>query len=226
MKLLYGTIAVVVLLALAAAYYFAVNGAPDNVLGDGDADTEEATGPVARVNGTEISRETYDRAYGQYAAAFGAETGVTEAQLQEQALTDLINSALLKDAALAAGFAPTEEETDAEIAAIVAGTGGQEAFDEQIASAGITPEEVRAQIYEQLAMNAYLQSEANLESVTVTEEEITAFYEEASASNAEMPPLEEIRAQIEAQLTAQKQQELIAALIAELRANANIEILI
>lgn len=221
--MLYVTVGVVLLVALGVGYHLLTNVVPEYT---DNAGTENATGPVAIVNGEEISRETYDQTYAQYQAIFGTESGVTEAQLKEQTVTDLVNTVLIRQTAIAEGYAATDAEIDAEISAITEGAGGAEAFAAQLDQAGVSQEEVRRQVGEQLAMNAYVQEAAAIEGITVTDAEITSFYEQVTAGDSEAPALEEIRAQIEAQIEAQKQQERIAALIAELRADADIQILI
>lgn len=221
--MLYVTIGVVLLVALGVGYHLLTNVLPGYTDGDMNGNT---SGQVAIVNGEEISRETYDQAFAQYQAIFGTTEGVTEAQLQEQAVTDLVNTALIRQAAIAEGHAATDAEIDAEIAAIVEGSGGEEAFAAQLEQAGVSEAEVRQQVGEQLAMNAYVQEAADIEGITVTEEEIASFYEQVSAQSEAAPALEEVRAQIEEQIRAQKQQERISALIGELRTDADIQILI
>lgn len=221
----YGTILVVVLIALGVGYYLVANGLPENGAG-AETETNE-TGPVAIVNGEEVSRDTYTQAYAQYEALFGQlGQNVSGAQLQTQTLNDLVNSVLLKQAAVEAGYTASDDDVDAEIDAIIANAGGAEAFATQIADAGLDEAEVRRQVAEQLAINAYVRAETEADTITVTEEEIASFYDELSAQNETLPPLEEVQAQIEEQIRGQKQQERIDSLVAELRADADIEILI
>lgn len=225
--LFYATLVIVALVALGVGYHFIANVLPQYTNGDAVGGDGADSGPVAVVNGEEIPRETYEQAYAQYRAAFGQPgSGVTDEQLKQQTVNDLVNSFLLKQAALAGGYSATDAAVDAEINAIIEGSGGAESFATQIAQAGLTEAEVRQQVAEQLAINTYLQEALDIESITVTDEEVTAFYDEVSAANDTIPALEEVRAQIEQQLKAQKQQERVATLITELRADATIEILI
>ncbi len=64
--------------------------------------------------------------------------------------------------------------------------------------------------------------------VAVSEEEITAAYAQISGGgpSVDVPPLAEIKTQLEAQLKFNKEQELVTAYITTLREAATIEVLI
>src|SRR3989338_7858413 len=70
--------------------------------------------------------------------------------------------------------------------------------------------------------------DANIDSanLTATEEELTALYDQAGGVEAGLPPMAEIKDQIEAQIIFDKEQKLISAFIESLRAEATIEVLI
>ena len=85
--------------------------------------------------------------------------------------------------------------------------------------------ELKANIESQILVNKYIDSQIDSSSITVTEAEVLALYEEAG-SVQELPPLEEIETEIRAELTRQKRDVLISELIASISSNANIEVLI
>jgi hypothetical protein len=62
--------------------------------------------------------------------------------------------------------------------------------------------------------------------IQITEEEVVAIYEAAGGAEADLPPLDEVRGQIEAQVRGTKEQEAVTAFIDELRKGASIQILI
>ena len=222
---LYATIAIVLLLALGAGYLFMTNGA--NLIG-GNSETANEDEAVATVNGEPITRRAYNNATAQLASAAEAQgVTLTEAQIHDQALNSLINNRLLVQEANASGATATEAEVTSEYDLVVGGAGGADAFNAQLATLNLTEAEVRTELAEQLAVNKYLLSAINSETaVTVTDEEVDAFYANITAAGGEVPALADIRSQIEEQIRFQKQQQLVAEVIEGLRANASIEILI
>ncbi|MEX0918311.1 MAG: SurA N-terminal domain-containing protein [Candidatus Paceibacterota bacterium] len=224
--MLYATIAIVLLLALGAGYLFMTNDSLSNLPG---IPTDQNTdGAVATVNGEEISREAYNNATTQLRTAAQAQGAtLTDVQLRDQVLNSLINNRLLVQAARDAGVSASETEIQAEYELVVENAGGAEAFSQQLEALDITDAEVRTELSEQLTVNSFLLASINSEgNVTVSDEEVTAFYTDLTANNEDVPPLEEIRTQIEEQVRFQKQQQAIAGLVETLRANAEIEILI
>ena len=220
--MLYATIAIVLLLAIGAGYLF-MTGA---LVNDGAGQADDG-GPVAIVNGEEIGRRAYDNATTQFASIAAAQ-GVTlsEAEIQTQVLNSLINNRLLVQEAHKNGASATDAEVQAEYELIVENSGGADAFNTQIESLGITEAQVRSELAEQLAVNKFLMAKVTAANATTTEEEVTAFYADLTAANAEVPALEEIRAQIEEQILVQKQQQEVTQLVEALRASATVEILI
>lgn len=224
MRLLYTTIGIVVLLGLGALYFIATDQLPDNPIG-GDATDE--TGPVAIVNGEEISREQFNENLAQFRASV-EQSGATlsDDEIKEQTVSAMVNNRLLVQGATDAGIVVTDEDVTAELELIEENAGGAEALDAQLNELALSREELRDQIREQLSINKYVEAEADFANITVSEEDITSFYENISASNEQFPPLDDVRPQIEQQLILQKQQERVSELIDELRADAEIEILI
>lgn len=223
--LIYATIGIVLLLTLGAAYLLTRDRNENENMPA--VNEEEATGPVAVVNGEEIPREVYNNNLEQFRASVSEEERATfDAQIQQQVLNTLVNNTLLRQEIANQGLTADEAAVQAEFETIRENAGGTTELENQLAAAGLTEEELRRQIAEQIVINSYLENAINIESITVTEEEITAYYDEISATNEELPPFEEVRDQIEQQLLVQKQQEEVAKVLEGLRANADIEILI
>lgn len=196
------------------------------------AGNEEVTtgAAVATVNGEEISRTEFETFKSQVIMQQGLDTESLEAeienQLETQIVDELISQALLQQAVESSEVVPAQEDIDAQIEATVTQLGGEEAFNEVLVAEGISEEELRAQISTELAVQAYLEQELDLSSITATDEEVEAAYAQASAQDENVPALEEIRPQIEQSIIQQKQQPLLAQLIDQLRAEADVEILL
>lgn len=216
-------VVVVLLLGLGAWYLI------DMQTGSG---TGAASGnePVAIVNGEEISRADFNTLQTQIAMQQGVDPSTLDAQMQAQLQTQaadvIVSQALLRQAAARAGITATEEAVNTQLETIKTQFGSEAAYEEAIATEGITEEELRAQIQTDLATRAYLEQELDLSSVTATDAEIQRLYEEAVAGAEDAPPLTEVHEQVEAMVIQQKQQQLVAGLLADLRAEADIEMLI
>ena len=186
---------------------------------------------VARVNGEAISKSVYDESVASMRAtleAQGADFSNAEltAQMEKQVLDSLIDAELLHQAALEKNFGASEADVQTEYDALVTQLGGAEALQSQMASVGLTDTELRTDIGKQLSIRAYLTANIDTTALTVSEEETVAFYDGVALPADQKPTLEEVRAQIEAQLKAQKEQALIAEHVTTLRTAANIEVLI
>lgn len=186
---------------------------------------------VAVVNGEEVPKEelvesvinVQQQAQGQ---GMDVTTEGVQQMVQEQALTGLINTKLLIQAAEEAGVTVSEAQVDSELAQIEAQLGGEAALEARMNELGLEIADVRQDIAEQLLIDQYLTTETDAATVTVPEEEVRAFYDQLAANGQELPSFEELAPQIEAQLNAQGQQEIVANLIEELRTAAEIEIFV
>lgn len=185
---------------------------------------------VAVVNSEDISREDYEVVERNVAAGQGIDMAIldeeTRMALRRQILDSVITQRLVHQAAEASGAAADPAAVETEFAAIRAQFESDEAFAAALEAEALTEDGLREQITDNLVTQAYLESELQLSTFTATDEEIQAMYEEVAAGGAEVPPLEEVREQVEALVLQQKQQEVVATLVERLRTEANIEILI
>jgi peptidyl-prolyl cis-trans isomerase SurA len=218
-------ISVVVVLIIAVGVYFIVTSN-----GDDNLEVEPATleGNVALVNGVAISQETFDAQLATSIATFTSqgidvEDPVNLLQIKNQVLDNLINNEVLNQAVLTSDIEITPEEVDAEIANLLSQAGSQEALDAQLATAGLTEEGLRSDIIRQLATQRYLAQNVDVNSVTVSDEEVQKFYDDSKVAQPDLPPLDEVRDQAVQQLTVNKQQALVNDFIVSLRAEAEIE---
>ena len=189
----------------------------------------EIAGPVAIVNGEEIPRSEFETLKSQIVTQqnidFSTFEPAVETQFDAQIAEELIAQALVKQAAAASDISVSEEEVDAQIEIVRDEFGGQEVLDEMLDTEGISQEEFRDLIKTGITTQVFLERELNLSSVTATNEEIEALYNEA-ATQGDIAPLEEVRTQVELSVIDQKQQALIAEFTSQLRTSANIEVLL
>ncbi len=227
--------AIVVLALVAGGYYYSKN--RENAPAPADTGTAsipgvDGEGPVARVDGTEIGREEYRRAVEQLVASYNSQgLDVSSAEAGEgiktQAVDTLVNRQLVIAAAMKAGITADDQAVEAEYQNLVSSLGGPEQLAAALASANTNEEELRADLKEGVLINNYLAAKTGLNNLTVSDEEVTAYYETAKASStAGVPELADVKDLIKNQLLADKQQKAIAAEVEKLRAEATIEILI
>lgn len=186
---------------------------------------------VAVVNGLEIPKEEMVESVanvGVQAQSQGMDVSSEEVQdlIEQQAIDGLVNTKLLIQAAIEAGITVTDEEIQAQIATIETQLGGAEVLAARVDELGLTMEDVEQDVREQILIDEYIRRESPGLQTEVTAEEIEAFYNQliAGAQGQEVPSLEEVGPQIEAQLVAQNEQQAVADNIEELRNSAEIEL--
>lgn len=234
-----GVILVVVLILGGLYYYFSER--PNHtanelsLLGGEQLTTNETmnnTDVVAVVNGEEVLyRDLVSNMnqLQQLAAQQGANAAdpAVFAQIQAQALDQIVNTALLVQSAQANGFTVSETAVDEELNAIESQFSSEAEFSAALESQGLTVDELREGVGEQLLVEDYLNGDEGVISVSeVTDAEVESTYAQLAADQGNLPPLEEIREILKQQLLAQKQQQEISDLIQGLRADADIETLI
>jgi parvulin-like peptidyl-prolyl isomerase len=218
------TIAGLLVIAI-GAWFFISNGETPS-----QNDTSELSDTVARVNGEEITRTELENSETQLATQQGIDIGsldtATREQLQAQALDALIANALIQQVVASSGIVATEADVDAQINTIRGQFQDDAEFQEALSGQGPSEAGLREQVRGEMVTQTYLDQTLDLASVTVTDEEVNALYEQEAVVTEDVPPLEDVRGQIESFVIQQKQQELLAAHIQQLRSAADIEILI
>lgn len=213
-----------VVVIAAGVWYFIFSNTPF------DRESVDTGDVVAIVNGEKISRANFEAFKSRVAAQQGFDIALldakTKSQFEAQVIDELIAQALLRQAVDESELTASQEEVDAQVDATVAQLGGEEAFQQALAAEGLSEEELRAQISANLATQAYLEQELNLSSIAATDEEVEAAYAQAAAQDETIPVLEDVREQVERLVIQQKQQALFTQFIQQLRAQADIEILI
>ena len=221
-------IAVVVLLIIGAGGWYLVSSGTVNLsqFTQSKAPEGSTATAVATVNGETITSVQLSAAVAQINAQNGTSTITTPAQVQSQALDSLIAQALLVQAVKKAGIVASSTQVEAQVQAAKTQLGSQAAYEQALAAQGITEETFRAQLSSDLAMQAYLNQTLNLLAVTATDAEIQTAYKQASEQQTDVPPLSQVREQVQKFVIQQKQQQLVNTQIEKLRAEADIKILI
>lgn len=211
--------ALVVLLVIAGGWY-ALKHAPKNAKTDNTSADQNQV--VATVNGESITRGELDRSLVQG----GATTTEAKAQFQSQALDALINQKLLKQVVSKSGITASSTVVEAQLAQAKSQFGTSDAYNQALQTQGLTEATFRAQVQDNVALNAFLDKELNLSAVTASDAEIKTAYDQAAAGQTSAPKLAEVKDTVKQYVIGQKQQALINDYIAKLKASADIKKLI
>lgn len=229
---------VIIILIVACAglaYYFLLDGGVQRNNDSAESTTStdvDSEAVVARVNGEELFGEDLNYQKLQIAQLMGiadldSTDETTKKQIQNQALDAIVNTEILIQSAENAGLSVTEDEVDGEYASIIESIGGDEVANERLAFLGITEDYFKKNLRSDILIQKYVSMRDDIADVTVTDEEIQAFYDEVTDGATEnVPPLEEVRFQIEEQLQFQKEQQVLSELLESLRQGSNVELLL
>jgi FKBP-type peptidyl-prolyl cis-trans isomerase (trigger factor) len=221
---------VVAVIILGALFMMEKEGRSSTTIFSSIIEKQQANAAAAVVNGEEITDGQLQDSIEQFvqmAAMQGADPtdSAVQAEIRNQALEILVNTALLRQAAAEEGVEVSGEEIAARREEIVTQMGGEEALAARIAELGLDAERLEKDIADELVIQRLLETVLLTEGQDITEEEIQLVYDQAGGEEAGLPPLEEVRDQVEAQIATTREQEAIDTYITELRDGAEIEIL-
>lgn len=187
---------------------------------------KDSTASVAMINGESITRTDFDKRFGQVKTAVGTQQQLdasSTASLQEGVLDEMINTTLLLQEAKKAGIAVTDADVDAAYADLVKNFGGEQALAGQLDAVGMTKDELRINLRNEKTIQAYLDAKTDIKSVTVTDAEVQAVYDQQFEGQKDAPKFADVESAIKSQLLQQKTGGLINDLVAQLRAKADIK---
>lgn len=199
-------------------------------------DLDDVPDVVAVVNGTDISRDDFTAAYEAQFPQAATQSQFTGQDLDQDLLRttvadNLVSTELLRQEADERGVEVTDEARAAAIEDLLtsSGLGSEEELRAAFAEQGLTEEEFDSQLDDQVRLDTLLAEEAG--DITPTDEEIQEAYDAAVAqqeatgdTTTPVPPLEDVREQVEQQLVGAKTSEAAQALIAQLREGAEITV--
>jgi parvulin-like peptidyl-prolyl isomerase len=189
---------------------------------------------VATVNAEEITRGQFDTRFTQASSSYAMQgVDITNpevvGQIEEQVIQQLINEALVLQAAEQEGMSADQGEIDRQFDEIVAGFESEADFQSQLSANNLTAEQLRQNIADGMLIESYIDDHIarNVapEELEVSEEEIVDLYETYTQQIEHLPPLDEVRQGLEAQLHEQKITVVVSALLEDLAAGSEIEIL-
>ena len=198
---------------------------------DKGADLDLENGTAAIVNGEKIANKDLQTQITQTKQMYPEQdlNLEQEKQLEAQILDQMIGSILLKQEAKKQDIAVDQEEINSQMSQMIQNLGGEEAFNEQLQSAGLTEKQLRERMKEQVLVQKYIDSEIPQQELEVTDEEIKTYFNQIMAQQgegSELPPFEEMeesqKEQLRSQLKQQKQSLGVQQLIEQLKQEAEI----
>ncbi len=221
---------VVILIILGVLFLLEKEGRSSTNIFDSIIASQQANTVVAIVNGEKITSSELDvsvQQFTQLAASQGVDTESVEARLQVrgQALDVLVNTKLLRQIAEEKGIEITNDLVLERMEVIKSDIGGEEVLFERMAELGIEEGQLQKDIYNELIIQKVLDGVFAEADITFTEEEVVSLYEGAGGEESGLPALEEVRSEIEAQIKATKEQEVIDEYLAEIKEEAEIELI-
>lgn len=186
---------------------------------------------VAIVNGEKILRSVYDERYAQLATSIttqGQSATTTEMQttIKNQTLDNLVTEVLLLQAADKDGIKAKDEEVSALFTQNKSQFTDEVAFEKALTAQGYTDSTFKEFLTRTNIIQQYLAVHVDTSSAIATAEEVKTLYDQAVANDKTIPPLSEVRTQVENQIIQQKQQLLITSYIQQLRASSTVETLL
>jgi hypothetical protein len=191
-------------------------------------DPREDPKVVARVNGKEITRKDLDfqiqkLAQSQQVSVPGEQTEERK-KFEQEELNHMINSALLAQDAEKQEFRPKQEEVDAQYSVLTNQVGGEEKLNQALQNIGITAEQLREDMTNQIMLEQYFNSIKEKNEIVVTDEEVKAFYQTQVVPQNQNVEFAAIEPRIRQALEQQKLNQPLSEIIQNLRKEAEITI--
>jgi len=236
-KLLIG-ITIFALLAFGGNYYITKGTEKEKVISGSiidslieDNELDDGTGPVATVNGVEISRIAYQNTVKELTLTllqqgYTTTDSTVATQIRQQSVSILINTELLVQDALANGIEVSESEIISEYQNIIEDMGNEETLMLTLKDMKLTEADLMADIKKQLAVDKHIKLNTTINEQTISEEEVKNYYDLVSLNNPDIPSFDNINDELTVQLLQQKKQQVVSDFIQELRAKAVVDILI
>lgn len=228
-NLIIGAVIAVVILLLGLWYVMERNGQINTGILDAFEQARLEGEVVATVDGEEIT--AYDLAISQEQIAAAARAqGVdlsdpaSQQSIRDQAIEMLVNTELLRQEAQRRGLSVTDEEVSARYDTLVNEVGGEAVLAERMGEFGVTEDILFRDIRNELTIQKLLDEVFTETEIAVSDEDIAEFYESAGGVEAGLPPLEEVRGQIEQQLMSSEEQGIITEFVESLREEATVDI--
>lgn len=188
------------------------------------SDKAAAEGPVAIVNGEELSREDFnsqmERMKQQY-SQMGMDLEGKEDQLKKSIVDQMIGSELLVQSAKEADIDVTEKEVKTKYQEFVKRFENEEQMKKAFEEQGTSEKEIKKQLKVQLKVDEYI---ANNTDVKVSDKEMKQKYEQLKKQKEDVQSFEKIKPSLKQSIERQKQQQQVGKLVEDLREKAEVEV--
>lgn len=177
---------------------------------------------VLEVNGEEVLGEAYNTAYvdtKRYLLQNNQDAS-DKAMLKEQTLQTLQSNTLVKQDAEEQGISITDDDVVVALEETKSQFETEEAYQQALNQLAYTEESFKASLQTQLLQQQYLEEVVEVESVT--DEEVEEYYTLVKEQSDDVPPLEDVKEQIIAQLEQTKVQQAFQAKVTSLMEEAEI----
>jgi hypothetical protein len=192
-------------------------------------ETPQEQEAVATVNGEVIEKRLLDIRFEQVKKNYEAQGVVFEennlAELREQTLSGMIDERLLVQYGKGQGIEAPTEIVEAQYQEILSQFASEEEFGEEAALQGLTLQDVRDSIAEQIIVQGIVNQQIVENNIEVSDQEIQSSYDEVAATRDDLPSFQEVKDQIEKQLVNQKVAQFMEEVVTRLRAEGTVEIL-
>jgi murein L,D-transpeptidase YcbB/YkuD len=203
--------------------------------GGSQADLGNVPEVVATVNEEKISKDEFSRAYQsqfQQASMQAQQTGqpVDQDQLKTQVAESMVGTVLLSQEAERRGFDASATKVDKTLTDLAKQNGmkSDEQFLQALKKQGMSAEDVRSQVADQVKIDQLMAKEAG--NTKPTQAELKKLYQQAksqqqaSGQQGEMPPFKEVRSQLVEQAKTEKENKVGQELVTSLRKQGEVKI--
>ncbi|GAB2766992.1 SurA N-terminal domain-containing protein [Nocardioides salsibiostraticola] len=202
-----------------------------------EADLEGIPDVVAVVNGESIDKDEFEQVYTRQfesASSQAQATGqpVDQDALKEQTVEGLVGNELLTQEADRLKITATKASVNAEFATLLEQNGLESRADLEplLEQQGLSIDDLTEQVEAQIRIDQLIE-EVTPGALKVTQKEVRALYDQVAEQQEanpdaaqELPPLNEVRGEIVNQIRGDKQGQAAAALVTDLRKDADVTI--
>ncbi|MGI8315272.1 SurA N-terminal domain-containing protein [Halobacillus mangrovi] len=190
-----------------------------------ETDELQGSGPVAVVNGEELSREDFNAQYKsmkeQY-SQMGMDLEGKEEQLKKSIVDQMIGSELLIQSAEAAGIEVSNEEVEKKYSEFSQRFENEEQMKQALEENDTSEKEIKEQLKLQVKVDEFIAN--NTKQPEVTEEELKKEYDALKSQQEDVESFEKVKPALEQQLQSQKKQQQVVELVQKLREDAEVEV--
>lgn len=200
--------------------------------------TDDIPDPVAEVNGTEVSKKEFVSVFeGQYQQmsmqAQSSGQPVDEEKLKQQSIEGLVGTVLLDQEAEKRGLKASDKEMDESLAEFAkTNKVSTDEFVAKMGEQGMDREAVMDQIEKQIRVDKLIADEYG--EYKPTDKEVQAAYDQvaqqqqqmggAQGGGQQLPPLEQVRPEVEEQIKSEKQAKDMQKMSEKLRKDADVTV--